>query len=539
MTDDSLLVFLRRFADKHPYVYCYGSAVLISLGALVVVLILPYHRQQPILLFFEAGVALATWIGGWRAGVVALIGGTIASAYFTLNNIAGPPTIFRMVLNEFYTVGIIWVVEKLRLSQEALRQSQERFRRLNGELEQRVTERAAQLQSTNKELLKEIAERKEAEEALRRSEAYLAEAQRLTHTGSWAYKAYADDWVINYWSEENFRIWGFDPQQGLPTAEMVRQRIHPEDRGRAIEHGGRALRDRTEYVSEFRIVLPDGSVRDIRSLAHSVSKAGAHSIEMIGTHVDVTERNRAEQERTRLEADLRHLNRLSMLGQLTASIAHELKQPIASSLNNAQTGLNWLDRQTPDLGEVRESLALVVNDALRAGEVIERVRDLVKKAPQRKDRLEINGAIREVIELTSREATKNGVTVEMQLAEGLPLIEGDRVQLQQVILNLINNAIQAMSGAGDGPRRLLVSTGKGKSGGVLVGVADSGPGLAPGVIDRIFEPFHSTNPGGLGLGLSICRSILEAHDGRLWASANEPRGALFQFTLPARAGNAW
>ena len=539
MTDDSLPVFLRGFADKHPYVYCYGSAVLISLGALVVVLILPYHRQQPILLFFEAGVALTTWIGGWRAGVVALIGGTIASAYFTLNNIAGPPTIFRMVLNEFYTVGIIWVVEKLRLSQEALRQSQERFRRLNGELEQRVIERAAQLQSTNKELLNEIAERKEAEEALRRSEAYLAEAQRLTHTGSWAYKAYADDWVINYWSEENFRIWGFDPQQGLPTAEMVRQRIHPEDRGRAIEHGERALRDRAEYVSEFRIVLPDGLVRDIRSLAHSVSKAGAHSIEMIGTHVDVTERNRAEQERTRLEADLRHLNRLSMLGQLTASIAHELKQPIASSLNNAQTGLNWLDRQTPDLGEVRESLALVVNDALRAGEVIERVRDLVKKAPQRKDRLEINGAIREVIELTGREATKNGVTVEMQLAEGLPLIEGDRVQLQQVILNLLNNAIQAMSGAGDGPRRLLVSTGKGETGGVLVVVGDSGPGLAPGVIDRIFEPFHSTHPGGLGLGLSICRSILEAHDGRLWASANEPRGALFQFTLPARADNAW
>ena len=182
---------------------------------------------------------------------------------------------------------------------------------------------------------------------------------------------------------------------------------------------------------------------------------------------------------------------------------------------------------------------MVVNDALRAGEVIERIRDLVKKAPRRKDHLEINGAIREVIELTSRETTKNGVTVEMQLAESLPLIEGDRVQLQQVILNLINNAVQAMSGAGEGPRKLLVSTGKGESGDVLVVVGDSGPGLAPGAIERIFEPFHSTNPGGLGLGLSICRSILEAHDGRLWASANEPRGALFQFTLPARAGDAW
>ena len=539
MTDDSLPMFVRRFADKHPYAFRYGSAVLISLAALVIVLILPFHRQQPVLLFFEAGVALATWIGGWRAGVVALIGGTIASAYFALNNFAGPPTVFRMVLNEFYTVGIIWVVEKLRLSQEALRLSQERFRRLNGELEQRVTERTAELQSTNQKLLKEIADRKQAEEALRRSKAYLAEAQRLTHTGSWALQEDAGEWVVRYWSDENFRIWGFDLQQGLPTTEMVQQRVHPEDRDKAIERVEKALRARTDYTTEFRIVLPDGSVRHILSLAHSVIKASEHYVEMIGTHVDVTERNRAEEERTRLEADLRHMNRLSMLGQLTASIAHELKQPIASSLNNAQTGLNWLDRQTPDLEEVRESLALVVNDALRAGEVIERIRDLVKKAPRRKDHLEINGAIREVIELTSRETTKNGVTVEMQLAESLPLIEGDRVQLQQVILNLINNAVQAMSGAGEGPRKLLVSTGKGESGDVLVVVGDSGPGLAPGAIERIFEPFHSTNPGGLGLGLSICRSILEAHDGRLWASANEPRGALFQFTLPARAGDAW
>jgi C4-dicarboxylate-specific signal transduction histidine kinase len=234
-----------------------------------------------------------------------------------------------------------------------------------------------------------------------------------------------------------------------------------------------------------------------------------------------------------VQAELAHAGRVATMGQLTATIAHEVKQPIASSVISAEAGLRWLNRPTPNLEEVRNSFASVVRDGNRAAEIIDRIRDLVRKAPPRKDRLEINGAIGEVIELTRGEAAKNRVSVDMQLAEELPLIVGDRVQLQQVILNLIINAIQAMSAASDGPRQLLVSTGKEETGGVLVAVRDSGPGLAHGTF--VIEAFHTTKPGGLGLGLSICRSIIEAHGGRLWASANVPRGAIFQFTVPVHS----
>ena len=257
---------------------------------------------------------------------------------------------------------------------------------------------------------------------------------------------------------------------------------------------------------------------------------------------DITEHKRAEAEARdserryrEVQAELAHAGRVAIMGQLTASIAHEVKQPIAANVTNAHVALMWLDRQTPDLEGAREALACIINDGTRAAEVIDRIHDLVKKAPPRKDRLEINGAIREVIELTRGEAMKNGVKVQMQLAEDLPLIEGDRVQLQQVILNLIINAIQAMSVASDGPRQLLISTGKEETGGVLVAVRDSGPGLAPGTLGHVIEAFYTTKSDGMGMGLSICRSIVEAHGGRIWANANEPRGAVFQFTVPVHS----
>jgi C4-dicarboxylate-specific signal transduction histidine kinase len=224
------------------------------------------------------------------------------------------------------------------------------------------------------------------------------------------------------------------------------------------------------------------------------------------------------------------------MGQLTASIAHEVNQPIAATVSNAQAGLRWLNRQPPDLDEVRESLACIAEDGKRAGEVIAGIRDLIKKAPPRKDRVELNGAIREVIEITRSEAVKNGVSMQTELADGLPLIQGDRVQLQQVMLNLIVNAVEATSGVSGESRELLISTRKTETGGVRVAVRDSGPGLTPAALEHLFEPFYTTKPSGLGLGLSICRSIIEAHGGRLWASANVPRGAVFQFTVPEHPG---
>ena len=211
-----------------------------------------------------------------------------------------------------------------------------------------------------------------------------------------------------------------------------------------------------------------------------------------------------------------------------------MKQPIGATVNNARAALRLLGRQPPDLEEARQALTQIVQDGMRASDIVDGIRALIKKAPSRKEPLDINAAIREVIELTRGEAVKNGVSVRMDLARGgLPLIEGDRVQLQQVILNLIMNAVEAMSGVSGGARELLVSTRKAEPKGVLVAVRDSGPGLATETLERLFEAFYTTKPGGLGMGLSICRSIIAAHGGRLWASANVPRGATFEFTLPA------
>jgi len=248
--------------------------------------------------------------------------------------------------------------------------------------------------------------------------------------------------------------------------------------------------------------------------------------------LDSTRRERQYRE---MQSELAHANRITTMGQLTASIVHEVKQPITATATNAEAALRWLDRQPPNLEEARQMLADIVKDSHRAGDVIDRMRDLLKKAPPRKDRVEINGAIREVIELTYSEAVKNGVSVQTQFAESLPLIQGDRVQLQQVMLNLIINAIQAMSGLAAGVRELRITTENTESEGVRVGVRDTGPGLSPESLSRLFEPFYTTKPEGMGMGmgLSICRSIIEAHGGRLWAIPCEPQGALFQFTIRA------
>jgi C4-dicarboxylate-specific signal transduction histidine kinase len=233
----------------------------------------------------------------------------------------------------------------------------------------------------------------------------------------------------------------------------------------------------------------------------------------------------------RTMAELTHLNRVATAGVLSASIAHEVNQPIAATATNAQSALRFLDGRPPNLEEVRLALADIITDSDRAGRIIGRIRDLIKKAPPHQDRLDINEAIREVIVLTHGEAMKTGVSVKTELAEGLSLIQGDRVQLQQVILNLIINAVEAMSGAGVGSRELLIRTCNAEPDGVHVAVRDSGPGLAPTNLERLFEAFYTTKPSGLGMGLSICRSIIEAHGGRLWATANVPQGAIFQFTL--------
>jgi C4-dicarboxylate-specific signal transduction histidine kinase len=286
--------------------------------------------------------------------------------------------------------------------------------------------------------------------------------------------------------------------------------------------------------------MPDGSVKHVHVVGHGSTENGSGTPEFVGAITDITERKRAEAEARESERryrevqmDLAHANRVATMGQLTASIAHEVNQPIATARNNAASALRFLSRSPPDLEEVREALGCIVNDVDRAGDVIGGIRKLIQKAPApRGDRVDINEAIREVIVLTRGEALKAGVAVQMQLAEGLPLVQGDRVQLQQVLLNLVLNAVEAMSSVDDGSRELSISTGRGADA-ILIAVRDSGPGIDPEHFERVFQSFYTTKPEGIGMGLAICRSIVGAHEGRLWADANEPRGAVFQFTLPA------
>jgi PAS domain S-box-containing protein len=503
----------------------------------------------------------------------------------------------------------------------------------------------------------DIDEAKKAEDRLRRSEAHLAEAQRLSHSGVSAYNGTA----ILYGSEETYRIWGFDPAQGVPSFEAVLQRVHPGDRDRHRATMQRAWNEKRGYSIAYRIVLPDGTVKHLESIGEPVFSESGELVEVVATQIDVTERKRAEQslrdsetkfrdyaetasdwfweigpdykftlltenafgsrpadrigmacwdhaldletepekwrlvwatldsrkpfrdfvyrglggngspmyvkasgkpvfdadggfrgyrgtgtdvtatvraqeehERLRqLESDLAHMNRLSVMGELTASLAHEIAQPISTARNNARAATHFLDRGPPGLSQVREALACVVEDADRAGDILDRIRDHIKKAPPRKERVDLNKAINDVIALAQGAIIKNRVSVQTRLTEGPSHVQADCVQMQQVVLNLILNAVEAMSSVEAGPRELLISTEQTETGDVLVAVRDSGPGIDPKHLERVFEALYTTKSSGMGMGLSICRSIINAHAGRLWADGNEPRGAVFQFTLPS------
>jgi PAS domain S-box-containing protein len=496
----------------------------------------------------------------------------------------------------------------------------------------------------------EIEGRKRAEQALRRSEAYLADAQRMSHTGSWALDVTSRR--IIHSSEEHHRLFGFDPAAAMPPWDDWVGRIHPDDRDRTMATIEGKIRERSDFEVDCRTVHPDGTIKHIHAVGHPVLSPSGDLVEFVGTSIDVTERERAQRAeslnsqvfesapdgicivgrdyryrrsnpvyarrwgiaveqivgthvsellgldafhrtikpnldrcfageevtfewfsefRGRLhlavsysplrsgseeveaalviqrdfteymrasealreaQMELAHVNRVTTMGQLAASIAHEIKQPLTGVVANADAGLRWLARQPPNVKEAQDALDCIVKDGHRAGDVISRIGALIKKAPPQKEGLEINEAILEVIALARGEMVKNGISVQTQLAEGLPLIQGDRVQLQQVILNLIVNAVDAMSGVSEGTRELFIGTADDAQNGVLIEVRDSGPGLPPESLERVFDAFYTTKAAGMGMGLSICRSIIEAHGGRIWASRAAGPGATVQFTLP-------
>src|SRR6266404_4698694 len=380
----------------------------------------------------------------------------------------------------------------------------------------------------------DVTERKRAEDTLRRGEAWLAQAQRLSHTGTWVLDGTTRHFL--YWSDESYRIWGFDPLQGPPSRDDMWGRIHPDDRERLWEEVQGALREQRDFFEEFRILLPDGTVKYLEANTHHEFSPSGALREVVCTNVDVTERKRAQDERERLrqlEADLAHMNRVSTMGELAASLSHEILHPIATSRNNARAGMRFLEMSPPNLSEVKEALGCVVRDADRAKDIVGRIRSQIKRAPPQKERFDLHEAINEVIVMVRSTIAKDAISVNTRLMDGLVPVQGDRVQLQQVLVNLILNAVEAMSSIEDGTRELSIRTEQSQTGSILVAVHDSGPGVDPVNLDRVFEPFYTTKTSGIGMGLSICQTIINGHGGRLWMSANEPRGAVFQFTLPA------
>jgi PAS domain S-box-containing protein len=379
----------------------------------------------------------------------------------------------------------------------------------------------------------DITESKRSEEWLRRSEGYLAEAQRLTHTGSWAWRVPGRDAV--HLSEEWYRIYGFDPKEGLSAWDKRLQRMHPEDRTKWQATIERAISEKSDYEGEHRILLPDGTVRYTHTFGHPVLNASGDVVQFVGTIFDVTERKQAERERERLrqvQADLAHINRATTMGELTASLAHEINQPIAAAVTDARTCLRWLGREQPDIGEARESAARMVKAVTRASDIISRLRQLFKKGAPQTGVVDMSEVIQEMVVLLRSEAARYSVSIQTELSADSPRVMADRVQLQQVLMNLMLNGIEAMhdsKNAGQLTIRSLSSEG----GQLLISVSDTGVGLPPEQADQIFNAFFSTKAQGTGMGLSISRSIVESHGGRLWATSNPGGGTTFNFTLPA------
>ncbi len=509
---------------KPPAIWSYSVAVFSVAGALTISRWPALHLQDAPVSLFLCAVMLSAWFGGIWPGLLAAALSALTFYYFFLPPIyslaAKPDEIPRLLV---FMVSALFV-GSLSVAQ---RSATESLRRARDDLKETVQE----LRSTNEALEAESRERERAEESLRRSEGYLAEAQRLTHTGSWVWQVAGRDAV--HLSDEWYRVYGFDLQDGIPTLEQRLQRIHPEDRGKWQEAIDRAVREKSDYDVEFRILLPGATVKYIHTVGHPVLDGSGDLVQFVGSSTDITERKRAEESLRQAQADLARVNRVTTMGELTASLAHEVNQPIAAAVTNANTCLRWLTRDHPDVEEARAAAMRIVKDGTRAAEIIKRIRLLFKKGALQQELVDVNEVIREMTVLLRGEAMRYSVLVRTELETDSPRVLADRVQLQQVLMNLMMNGIDAMKEV-NGTRELAVKSQRTKKEEVLVSVSDTGVGLPPQQADQMFSAFFTTKPHGTGMGLRISRSIVESHGGRLWAADNSPCGASFHFALPTK-----
>jgi len=371
---------------------------------------------------------------------------------------------------------------------------------------------------------------KRAEKELRRSEESLLEAQKLSHTGSWRHDVASGAVIV---SPEVYRIHDIKPDENASNTEFFFNKFHPEDRKRVVDLFEKAEIEKTEMQVDYRIVLSDGTIKHLHTIGHPILNDSGDLVEFVGSAMDVSERKRAEEALRQAQAELAHVNRVTTMGELTASLAHEVNQPIGAAVTNASTCLRWLAGDTPNLEEARAAAMRVVTDGRRAAEIINRVRLLFKKAAPERELVDANEVIPRMIALLYGEAARYNIAVRAELAADLPHVIGDRVQLQQVLMNLIVNSIDAMKDV-EGIRELVINSRRTENEQIQISVTDTGVGLPQQHTDQIFNAFFTTKSHGTGLGLRISRSIVEAHGGRLWAADHPPRGTSFYFTLPTK-----
>ncbi|HEX3184520.1 MAG TPA: ATP-binding protein [Pyrinomonadaceae bacterium] len=487
----------------------YGLAVLTVAVALVITKSLEEYTD--ITPLFYAAIVISAWFGGMGPGLLAVVLAAVSIDYYLVPPLyslgLGPKPITFLVVFGVLAVLTSWMSAKRRQAEEGLRQARD-------ELETRVQERTTELQHAN-EILRER-----------------ANLLDLTHD-----TVIVRDMnnVITFWNRGAEERYGWTRDEAIgQVSHKINQTAFPAPLAEITAELTRTGRWEGELLHTRR----DGSVVTVASRWALQRDEQGKPVAVLETNNDITERKRAEEALQKVQTELAHVSRVMTLGELTASIAHEVNQPLAAIVTNSNACLRWLGGATPNLVEARQAVERIIKDGYRASEVISRVRTLVKKTPPRHDLVDLNDVIIEVLALAQSQARRNHVFLKRELADGLPPVLGDRVQLQQVILNLIVNGLEAMAKVTESARELTVSSGKDETGNLFVAVRDSGEGIDEANLERVFDAFFTTKPEGMGMGLAICRTIIESHGGRLWVTANSPRGAVFQFTLPQASTRA-